>query len=462
MNHTYDSGTHTGLRRYFDSGATRTFEWRMRQLRGLETFLCNHEKEITDALYEDLRKSAAESWLSEISSLQIEIRHALRNLHKWMRFRRVSVPLPYLPGRAFVERDPLGVVLLLGTWNYPLILSLAPVVGAFAGGNCVVLKPSEMAPATSRLMATELTRYLDQDAFRVIEGDGETAGQLLEYHFNHIFFTGGQRVGTLVMQAAARYLTPVTLELGGKSPCIVTATADLRVAAKRIVWAKFMNAGQTCIAPDYLLVHESVEERLSGYLKETLMSFFGTDPALCPDYGRIVNTKAFRRLDAMKCDGTIVTGGVSDEERLYIAPTILRNIPADSRLMQEEIFGPLLPVLSFSSLSDVVGQLRSRPDPLALYLFSRDRAEQRYVKEQTRSGTLCCNDLLFQVTLPDLPFGGRGASGIGSYHGKAGFETFTAPRSVLHRGSFPDPVMRYPPYTGSRFALLKRVFSMFT
>lgn len=462
MNGTYDADTHTGLRRYFDDGNTRSYDWRMKQLRGLETFLGSHEKEITDALHADLRKSPAESWLTEISALQIEISHALRNLHRWMRSRYVPVPLYYLPGRAFVERHPLGVVLVLGTWNYPLILSLAPVVGAFAGGNCVVLKPSEMASATSRLMATELVRYLDQEAFMVIEGDGEAAGSLLEHRFDHIFFTGSRQIGGLVMQAAARHVTPVTLELGGKSPCVVTAGADLRVAARRIAWAKFMNAGQTCIAPDYLLVHESVEERLTEYMKEALTSFYGVDPALCPDYGRIVNTKAFRRLDAMKRDGTVVTGGVSDEEQLYIAPTILRHVPADSLLMQEEIFGPLLPVLSFSSLSDVVARLRSRPDPLAVYLFTRDRAEQRYLKEHTRSGTLCCNDLLFQVTLPDLPFGGRGASGIGSYHGKAGFDTFTAPRSVLNRHVFPDPALRYPPYIGGRFRFLQRFFTFFS
>jgi aldehyde dehydrogenase (NAD+) len=263
-----------------------------------------------------------------------------------------------------------------------------------------------------------------------------------------------------VMRAAARHLTPVTLELGGKCPVIVTEKADLRVAARRIVWAKFMNAGQTCVAPDYLLVHQSVEEELLAMMKEALKEFFGADPQSSADYGRVVDARAFRRLDALTREGELCAGGGGDEASRYIAPTIIRNVTTESRIMEDEIFGPVLPVLTFSTLSEVIEQVRSRPDPLAVYLFSRDSEELDYLRVNTRSGGVCCNDLLFQITIPALPFGGRGVSGIGLYHGKAGFDTFTAQRSVLRRTNFPDPAMRYPPFGGGRFELLKRVFSM--
>ncbi|NTU53800.1 MAG: aldehyde dehydrogenase family protein [Chlorobiaceae bacterium] len=462
MTNTYDAGTHAGIRRYFNTGKTRTLEWRLEQLRALDAFLREREKEISQAAYADLRKSPGVTWLTETSYLRSEIKHTLGNLRRWMRPRRVGVSLYHFPAKAFVERDPLGVVLVLGTWNYPLALSLEPLIGALTGGNCVVLKPSELAPATSRLIADEIPRWVDPDAVRVVEGDGATSAGLLENRFDHILFTGSRRTGALVMQAAAHHLTPVTLELGGKSPCIVTEKADLRVAARRIVWAKFLNAGQTCIAPDYLMVQESVEEPLLEFMKEALALFYGSNPEQCTDYGRIVDAKAFRRLDAMVHEGRLVAGGMSDEKDLYIAPTIVRNVPVDSLLMQEEIFGPILPVISFSSLPEAVDQVCSLPDPLAVYLFSHERAELDYFKANTRSGGVCCNDLLFQVTIPDLPFGGRGASGIGVYHGKAGFDTFSAPRSVLIRKTFPDPDLRYPPYTGRYFRLLKRIFTIFS
>lgn len=462
MTHPYDADAHAGHRRYFDSGATRSAGWRRAQLRGLDAFLREREDDIASALHADLRKSAAETWLTETGYLRSEIRYALKHLRQWMRPRRVSVPLPYQPGRAAVERDTLGVVLIIGAWNYPLALTLAPLVAAIAGGNCVVLKPSEMAPATSRLLAAGLGSYLDPAAIEVVEGDGAVSAGLLEHRFDHIFFTGSRRKGREVMQAAARHLTPVTLELGGKSPVIVTAKADLRVAARRIAWAKFLNAGQTCIAPDYLLVHESVEARLLELIEEALVKFYGSDPASSPHYGRIVDARAFRRLEALTREGDLVAGGASSEEQRFIAPTILRNVPPASRLMEEEIFGPVLPVLAFSTLAEAAEQVRSRPDPLAIYLFSRDRAELRYLQEHTRSGGLCCNDLLFQAAIPGLPFGGRGVSGIGLYHGKAGFETFTAPRSVLRRSAFPDPDLRYPPYSERGFAFLKRIFTFFS
>lgn len=462
MPESYDATTHAGLRRYFDSGATRSAAWRRGQLRGIDAFLREREAAIAEAIHADLRKPVAETWLTETAWLRSEIRYVLKHLRGWMRPKKVGVPLHYQPAHAFVEREPLGVVLIIGAWNYPLQLCLAPLIGALAGGNCAVVKPSEMAPATSALLFGELGRYVDPEAVRVAEGDAAFTASLLEHRFDHLFFTGSRRKGREVMAAAARHLTPVTLELGGKSPVIVTGKADLRLAARRIAWAKFLNAGQTCVAPDYLLVHKSVEEQLLAMMKEALSEFFGDDPQSSADYGRIVDARNFRRLEALQREGALVEGGGSNEASRYIAPTILRDVPEDSALMKEEIFGPLLPVRSFTTLQEAVGMVRALADPLAVYLFSRDRAELRYLREHTRSGGVCCNDLLFQASIPGLPFGGRGASGIGVYHGRAGFETFTAERSVLDRGGFPDPDLRYPPYTAGRFSLLKKIVSIFS
>ncbi|RXK85076.1 aldehyde dehydrogenase family protein [Chlorobaculum sp. 24CR] len=462
MPESYDATTHAGLRRYFDSGSTRSLEWRRGQLRGLDAFLREREAAIAEAIHADLGKPVAETWLTETAWLRSEIRYVLKHLRGWIRPKKVGVPLHYQPARAFVEREPLGVVLIIGAWNYPLQLCLAPLIGALAGGNCAVVKPSEMAPATSALLFGELGRSVDPEAVRVAEGDAAFTASLLEHRFDHLFFTGSRRKGREVMAAAARHLTPVTLELGGKSPVIVTEKADLRLAARRIAWAKFLNAGQTCVAPDYLLVHKSVEEQLLAMMKEALREFFGDDPQSSADYGRIVDARNFRRLEALRREGALVEGGGPNEASRYIAPTILRDVPEDSDLMKEEIFGPLLPVRSFTTLEEAVGMVRSLDAPLAVYLFSRDRAELRYLREHTRSGGVCCNDLLFQAAIPGLPFGGRGASGIGVYHGRAGFETFTAERSVLERGGFPDPDLRYPPYTAGRFSLLKKIVTIFS
>ena len=462
MPNSYGASTHTGLRRYFEGGCTRVLEWRMAQLRGLDAFLREREEDIAAAVHADLRKPAAETWLTETGYLRSEIRYVLKHLRRWMRPKFVRVPLHYHPARAFVERDPLGVVLVIGAWNYPLQLCLAPLIGALAGGNCAVVKPSEIAPVTSSLMAAELKRYVDPEAVRVVEGDAAFSSRLLEHRFDRIFFTGSRRKGEAVMQAAARHLTPVTLELGGKSPAIVTEKADLRTAARRIVWAKFINVGQTCVAPDYLLVHETVREPLLRLMKEAIGHFYGADPEKSQDYGRIVDFRNFRRIEALLCKGKLVEGGSSDEASLYIAPTIIQDVPEDSDLLKEEIFGPVLPVRSFTTLRDAVEVVRLLPEPIAVYLFSRDHEELRYLRDHSRSGSVCCNDLLFQASIPGLPFGGRGASGTGTYHGRAGFETFTAERSVLIRGAFPDPDLRYPPYSAGRFGLLRKIVSIFS
>ena len=458
----YDATTHADLRRLFESGATRSEAWRRAQLRGLGAFLREREQEIGEAVFADLGKPVAETWLTETGYLRSEIRYALRHLRSWMRPKKVGVPLHYQPARAFVEREPLGVVLVIGAWNYPLQLCLAPLVGALAAGNCAVVKPSELAPTTSALLASELASYVDPQAVRVVEGDAACSARLLEHRFDHIFFTGSRRTGQAVMEAAARHLRPVTLELGGKCPVIVTEKADLRIAARRIVWAKFLNAGQTCVSPDYLLVHHSVEERLLALMKEALANFYGPDFRSSAHYGRIVDLRNVRRLAALQREGDLVAGGASDEASRYIEPTIVRNVLLDSELMTEEVFGPVLPVRTFSSISEASGVVASLPDPLAVYLFSRDSGEQRELMRLTRSGTVCCNDLLFQASVSGLPFGGRGMSGMGRYHGKAGFDTFTAERAILQRSGFPDPDLRYPPYSAGRFGLLKRIVNIFS
>lgn len=461
MGISYDSDDHARLVSCFDSGRTRSLEWRVAQLDGLERFVRNREASIFQAIQADLRKSPAETFLTETGYLLSEIRHARKHLRRWMRPLRVPVPLHYQPGRAMVTREPLGVTLIIGAWNYPLQLCLAPLIGAIAGGNCAVVKPSEIAPATSKLLASELGAFIDSEAFLVVEGGQERVGELLGHRFDKIFFTGSRQKGREIMRAAANHLTPVTLELGGKCPCIVTEKADLKIAARRIVWAKFLNAGQTCISPDYLLVHESVESPLLELMREALERFYGTEPMLSSDYARIVDEHQFNRLSAYLQAGEIVVGGGIDRSQRYIAPTIIRGVKPDSRLMQEEIFGPVLPVLTVSSLQQAVEIVRSHGEPLALYLFSRDPEELGMVRERTVSGGICCNDLLFQAAVMGLPFGGRGLSGMGCYHGRAGFETFTAPRSVLIRSGQPDPDLRYPPYRAGKLRLLRQIVNLF-
>lgn len=459
----YEAGMHAGLKRCFDSGRTRSAEWRITQLQGLEAFLQRRESAIAHAIHADFRKSSAESWLTETSYLLSEIRHVRRHLRRWLKPRRVPVPLHYQPGRAMVTREPLGVVLIIGAWNYPLQLCLAPLIGAIAGGNCAVVKPSELAPETSRLLATELASYVDASAIMVVEGGQDETRELLRYRFDHIFFTGSRHKGQEVMHAAAGHLTPVTLELGGKCPCIVTESADLKRAARRIVWAKFLNAGQTCISPDYLLVHESVEKPLLELMCSALERFYGSDPMESPDYARVVDDRQFDRLRSYLTEGEIVAGGAVDPVQRYMAPTVIRGVTPDSRLMKEEMFGPVLPVLTVSSLAQATEIVRNGGEPLAIYLFSRDSGDLRFLRERTLSGGICCNDLLFHASIMGLPFGGRGMSGTGAYHGQAGFETFTAPRSVLVRsGGLPDPDLRYPPYGEGKMRLLRRIVNLFS
>ncbi len=449
------------LRETFERGITRDFFWRRSQLLALEAFLIEREQDIAVAVYEDFRKSPEETFLTETGYLRGEIRFVLKHLKSWMKPNRVSIPLIYQPGKGSFSSEPYGVVLIIGAWNYPLNLCLAPLISAIAAGNCAVVKPSELASHTANVIAEGLHRYLDRSAVSVFEGGVEETKALLEERFDYLFFTGSQSVGREVMHAAAKHLTPLTLELGGKCPCIVEKNVDLRVAARRIVWAKFLNAGQTCIAPDYVLVHENVEKELLRYMQDAITDFYGDNPRLSPDYPRIGNKNNFHRLEKLLSrfspSGDCLTG----PHDYYVAPTILPGVTLDADVMHAEIFGPLLPVISYRNIDEALESIGKGMNPLALYLFSSDPKVQERVVRQSRSGGVCINDLLFQASIHRLPFGGIGSSGFGAYHGRAGFDTFSFKRSILKRSLYPDPALRYPPYGGRTFGILKRLVTIF-
>lgn len=441
------------------SGRTRSIVWRRRQLYALRRFLVERETDILAALEADVGKPRHEAWFTEVSYLRHEISYALKNLGRWMRSRHVWTPLVYQPASSSVIPEPCGVVLILSAWNYPLQLALAPVIAALAAGNCVVLKPSEQAPVTSALVADALHSYLDRDAARVVEGGVDVAASLVGLPFDHIFFTGSRDVGRKVLQAAAGNLVPVTLELGGKNPCIVDRGVDLGVAARRIVWAKCINTSQTCIAPDYVLVHKDVEAFFLDELKEAMLGMYGPDASMSPSYGRLSPHNA-ERISSLMQGCRIVAGGRVSARDGYVEPTVLSGVSVDSPVMREEIFGPLLPVIPFSSQQEAVAIASVDPAPLALYLFTGSRQLEKYYMEHIRSGGVGINDLLFQAAIPSLPFGGIGHSGMGRYHGKAGFDLFSHQRSVHKKGLFPENRLRYPPGVTAWFRLLKWLFSL--
>lgn len=446
--------------RFFASGATRSYDFRLSQLRALERMIDENETELCGALQRDLRKSAIESYSSEISYLLAEIRHARKHLRRWMRPRRVRTLLMHAPAASRIIKEPYGIVAILGPWNYPFQLVLSPLIGAIAAGNCAIIKPSEIAGHSSVLLARLIAAYFDPSYITILQGEAVAAQLLLALPVNHIFFTGSERVGRLVMKAAAEQLIPCTLELGGKNPCIVDKDTDIRITARRIAFGKFFNAGQTCIAPDYLLVHEDIKARLMGELTRVLSEFYGADASLSPDYGRIVNRHHFERISSL-LDGTqIICGGQSDVASLYIAPTLVDEVSWDHPIMQDEVFGPVLPVLSYRSLDEAIERMRQRSAPLALYCFSRSKGVVDAVIRRVPSGTVCVNGTMSQVASFTLPFGGIGASGMGKYHGEQSFSTFTHHRSVLGRRLRFDNGKMYPPYEIST-ALFKRVLRLF-
>jgi aldehyde dehydrogenase (NAD+) len=451
------AGLVEGLQKTFDSGVTRSAEWRLNQLRQMLRMLQDEEASFLEALASDLGKCNAEGFIAETGFVMHELQIAIKNLRRWMRPRRVKAPIVVQPGKAKIYAEPLGVTLIIAPWNYPLQLALSPLLGALAAGNCAVIKPSEIAPATSAVLAKLLPKYLDRDAVVVVEGGVPETTALLEQRFDLVFYTGNGTVGRIVMQAAAKHLTPVVLELGGKSPCIVDRDVDLDVAVRRIVWAKFFNAGQTCVAPDYVLVHESLERALLDKLATTLRDFYGDDPQKSPDYARIVNARHHARLTALLDSGKVFVGGKGDVDDRYLAPTVLTGVSLDSPVMADEIFGPILPVIPVPSIERAIDIVTSRDKPLALYVFSNDAERANRVISRTSSGGACVNDCVMHLGVPDLPFGGVGPSGMGAYHGRASFDAFSHMKSVLHKPFYLDAPLRYPPYTEEKMKWVKRL-----
>jgi acyl-CoA reductase-like NAD-dependent aldehyde dehydrogenase len=441
-------------RKFFATGKTKDVEWRIEQLRRLKQVIVDEQEAIINAVKADLGRPDFEAYF-ELAAIS-EINYALKHLKSWVKPKKVRAGIEQFPASAQIYPEPLGVVLIISPWNYPFQLMISPLTGAIAAGNCAVLKPSELAAHTSRAIADIIQKTFDPAYIAVVEGGVETSQQLLEEKFDRIFFTGGTAIGKIVMQAAAKHLTPVTLELGGKSPCIVDYDVDLNYAAKRITWGKYLNAGQTCIAPDYLLVHSRIKSELLIEIKKCVKEFYGDDPSKSPDYSRIISRRHLERLEPLLKDGEIAIGGQTKPEEKYIAPTVIDRISWESPVMQEEIFGPILPVLEYTDLKEAIAQINARPKPLALYVFSKDKQKQEQVLQETSSGGVCINDTVMQVGVSTLPFGGVGDSGIGSYHGKASFDTFSHYKSVLKKGFRLDPNWRYPPYK-DKLSLLKRI-----
>lgn len=438
---------YTAQRSFFHSGATRSLSFRKAQLKKLKKVLKLYEAAILEALYADLRKHPMEAFGSEVGLLYDEIDHTLANLRDWMRPQPVTSPLLQYPSASMVYREPKGLTLLIGPWNYPFQLVIAPLIASIAAGNCAILKPSELAPATAAVTEAVIREAFDPAFVTVISGEGQAViPAAMQHRFDHVFFTGSIPVGRKILEMAAPHLTPVTLELGGKSPCIVDKSADMKTTARRIIWGKCWNAGQTCIAPDYILVQEQVMEPLTTQLKAAIRRFFGEDPQKSPDYARIINEKRFDQLTAYLQQGRVIAGGQTNRTERYIAPTLLADVPLDAPIMQEEIFGPLLPLIPYRTIEDALQIIARNPNPLSLYLFSKSRRMEKAFITQVPFGGGCINNTLVHFTNEELPFGGVGQSGMGRYHGRAGFEEFSQVKSVMKTATWLDVPVKYPPY----------------
>lgn len=456
----------TAARATFDRGRTLPLVWRLRQLESMRTMLRECEDEFIDALRADLGKSADEAFTTEIGFVTSELGHTLRHLRGWLRPKRVNPGTMLAPATSKTILEPLGVALIIGPWNYPVNLILAPLAGALAAGNAVVVKPSELAPASSALLAKLLPHYLDADAVRVVEGDADVAGELLALPFDHVFFTGSERVGRIVARAAAEHLTPTTLELGGKSPVFIDDTVDLDAAAKRIAWGRFTNTGQTCTAPDYVLAAPGVADALVPRIEHAIRQFYGDDSRSSADYGRIVNHAHYERLTGLLDSGRVVVGGLAaDPDRRtaeagerYLAPTVLRDVAPDSPVMREEIFGPILPIIEVTSANEAITRIRQRPKPLSLYVFSNDERTLHAFTTLTSAGSMAINFTLAQIASPNLPFGGVGASGMGAYHGEFSVRTFSHCKPITKKPFVPETfAMVFPPMSERVRMLVRRL-----
>ena len=442
-------------RTYFAEGRTLKAEQRIEALNRLEQGILNCEQDLYAALKKDLGKSRAESYMCEVGLTLSELRFVRKHVRKWSQEKRVLTPLAQFHAKSFTVQEPYGVVLVMSPWNYPVLLTLEPLIGALAAGNCCVLKPSAYSPATSAVMKRMIAETFPEEYVTVVEGGREENQNLLSQKFDYIFFTGGVQVGKLVMEKAAANLTPVTLELGGKSPCIIDRSANLKLAARRLAFGKYLNCGQTCVAPDYVLVHEAVKEEFLTLLKAEIRSMYGEEPLKNPDYGKMINRKHFDRVLGLMNQEKLILGGESDAASLQIAPAVMDQVTEEDAVMQEEIFGPLLPILTVGSMEEAIAFVNRRPKPLALYLFTENREVEKNVLEYTSFGGGCINDTIIHLATSRMGFGGVGNSGMGSYHGKKSFETFSHEKSIVKKYTWIDLPMRYQPYTGWKEKLVR-------
>ena len=443
-------------REYFMSGATRSYEFRVAQLKKLKQVLADHQGEIIEALKKDLGRPATEGYI-ELSTAFEDLKHTIKHLKSWMKPQRVGTTMWAQPGRSRIESTPLGVNFIMGPYNYPFLLCVQPLIGAIAGGNTVIMKPSSLNPATSQLLADLAQKYFDPRLWAVFQGSTEITNALLEQPFDHIFFTGSPRVGRIVMAAAAKHLTKVTLELGGKSPTIIHSDANLKLAAKRTLAGKMLNVGQTCIAPDHIFVHSSVKEQFEKHLLDAMKEFYGEADENNPDLGRMINGRHFERVRDLIDQTKVIFGGKSVAEQKFIQPTLLSNVTMDDPIMQEEIFGPVLPILTYDNLQELYANIRKLPShPLALYLFTNSSQVEEDVLANVQFGGGCINNTVMHVANANLPFGGVGESGMGAYHGKSSFDTFTHKRAILKSATFLDIKLRYAPY-GDRANMLSKM-----
>lgn len=447
-------------RQFFATGTTLSVEFRLEQLKKLKSVIQIHEADIAAALKKDLNKAFSESLVNEIFLVIKEINFVIKNLKKWSKPKKLSTPLLLFPGHSELIYEPFGSVLLIGPWNYPFLLMMSPLIGALSAGNCVVVKPSEIAVHSQNIIAELLNDHFSREYIAVVKGGHEEVKRLLAEKFDYIFFTGGTQIGRIIMEGAAKHLTPVTLELGGKSPCIVDQTADLDYAARRIAWGKTTNAGQTCISPDYLYVHESCKTQLIEKLKEVFIQFYGADAEQSDSYSRIINKRHFDRLVKLMQKEKILFGGKINEKSLYISPTLMDNVSWQDPIMQEEIFGPILPILSFKNYEEVISAIHSHPKPLALYLFSKNKDVIKNILAQVSFGGGCINDCLVHIANVNLPFGGIGESGIGNYHGKYSFETFSHKKSIYKKSISFDFKLEYPPYSVKKIWWIRQLFKI--
>lgn len=444
-------------RRFFAAGKPLDVKFRMRMLDRLKQALLQYENKLYQAMKEDLGKSKEEAYMCELGLTLSELRYIRRHVKAWSRDKYVPTPLAQFHGRSFKVQEPYGVVLIMSPWNYPVLLTLEPLIGAIAAGNCCVIKPSAYAPETSRVLAEMIGNYFPKQYIAVVEGGREENQSLLEQKFDSIFFTGSVNVGKLVMEKAAAHLTPVTLELGGKSPCIVDHTADLKLAARRIVFGKYLNCGQTCVAPDYVLAERSIHDKLVEYIKKEIRQMYGEDPLNNEQYGKMVNEKHFERVLGLIDPEKVIAGGGNDPEKLKIEPTVLDHVQESDAVMQEEIFGPILPILTVDSVEEAYAFVQSRPRPLALYLFTRSRRTEKCFVRKAIFGGGCINDTIIHLATSQMGFGGVGNSGMGSYHGKKSFETFSHEKSIVKKYHWIDLPMRYQPYSHWK-SMLVRLF----